>query len=457
MKLKKLDMRGFSHDIAMALFVVIFAIAGVGYLVASHADNCSPVSGVVSVVSGDTPVPVSTPTSSATSASACQSVPLSPPVNYAATQITTNSFVYSFSPSTDNVGHVITGYSTYKYITSAGPSTAVLYAAGGLNTHGSTIVGLNPGTTYSFYLRARDDASPANLSPPSNTITITTLALLTAPTNLTSTSTNANSASLKWTPSVDNTTSSALAGYNLYRYVTSAGPGTAVLYSKLSPVSAATVVGLSSGTTYSFYLQAFDTASPPHLSGSSSTINVTTSGSGEQLSKPPARRPAQYLHVCVSAGTTYVTQGTPNCLAGGTFQFNYDPSVPGTLYNVPCQATNTTALRYAYISSTEKCPSGTVAVSGAKLAAGEQLSVPPARRPAQYNHICLTGNITYITQGTPNCLTGSVFEGNYGPNVTGTVYSRACETTSGTTLRYVYISTTESCPSGSALVSATTD
>lgn len=37
MKIKKLDARGFSHDVILVGFVVIFAIAGVGYIVASHA------------------------------------------------------------------------------------------------------------------------------------------------------------------------------------------------------------------------------------------------------------------------------------------------------------------------------------------------------------------------------------------------------------------------------------
>jgi cell wall-associated NlpC family hydrolase len=39
MKLKKLNMRGFSHDIVLLAIVIIFAIGGVGYLVASHADT----------------------------------------------------------------------------------------------------------------------------------------------------------------------------------------------------------------------------------------------------------------------------------------------------------------------------------------------------------------------------------------------------------------------------------
>lgn len=50
MKLKRLNARGFSHDMLIVLFVAVFAIAGVAYLVASHANSCSsspctPVSG----------------------------------------------------------------------------------------------------------------------------------------------------------------------------------------------------------------------------------------------------------------------------------------------------------------------------------------------------------------------------------------------------------------------------
>lgn len=44
--MKKLDMRGFSHEILVVAFVVVFAIAGVAYMVGSHADSCSPSSPV---------------------------------------------------------------------------------------------------------------------------------------------------------------------------------------------------------------------------------------------------------------------------------------------------------------------------------------------------------------------------------------------------------------------------
>src|SRR5664279_3850389 len=37
MHLKKLNSRGFSHDILAVLFVMVFAVAGIGYMVYSHA------------------------------------------------------------------------------------------------------------------------------------------------------------------------------------------------------------------------------------------------------------------------------------------------------------------------------------------------------------------------------------------------------------------------------------
>src|SRR3954467_12178476 len=37
MKIQRLSSKGFSHTIVLAAFVLVFAVAGVGYLVASHA------------------------------------------------------------------------------------------------------------------------------------------------------------------------------------------------------------------------------------------------------------------------------------------------------------------------------------------------------------------------------------------------------------------------------------
>ena len=175
-------------------------------------------------------------------------------------------------------------------------------------------------------------------------------------------------------------------------------------------------------------------------------------GTGEQLSIPPQRRPAQYVHVCYQGNNVYVTQGSPNCLLGDAFKFDYGPTVAGTVYSIPCKTTKADPFRYVYISSGEVCPGGTWRVA---LAAGEQLSQPPARRPAQYVHVCYQGNDIYVTQGSPNCLAGGTFKFDYGPTVAGTYYSVPCYNINGLSVRYVYISSFEACPSGTVAVSKT--
>ncbi len=45
MKLKKLNPKGFSHDIVFVLVIVLFAVGGVAYLVASHADQLPATTG----------------------------------------------------------------------------------------------------------------------------------------------------------------------------------------------------------------------------------------------------------------------------------------------------------------------------------------------------------------------------------------------------------------------------
>lgn len=83
---------------------------------------------------------------------------------------------------------------------------------------------------------------------------------------------------------------------------------------------------------------------------------------------------------------------------------------------------------------------------------GEQLNQKGQRRPVQYVHICDTVNgDEYVSQGSPKCLDGDTYKNDYDASVAGTVFSSPCKTTSGQ-LRYVYISTNESCPEGTRLV-----
>lgn len=91
-------------------------------------------------------------------------------------------------------------------------------------------------------------------------------------------------------------------------------------------------------------------------------------------------------------------------------------------------------------------------LTAASTGAGEQLNIKGTRRPPQYLHICNTaGGIQYVSQGSPKCLGNDSYQSDYSPSVAGTVYSSPCKTTSGT-VRYIYISTSESCPTGTTLI-----
>ncbi|HVV66651.1 MAG TPA: DUF4234 domain-containing protein [Candidatus Saccharimonadales bacterium] len=113
-----------------------------------------------------------------------------------------------------------------------------------------------------------------------------------------------------------------------------------------------TSTGMTTSTT---------TSTQPVFTGDSSSSSTSSSSSsgGEQVNTPGSRRPPQYLHICKAAGNIeYVSQGTPKCLEGDTYQSDYDPSVSGTLYSSPC-VTTSGAKRYVYISTDEACPTGT--------------------------------------------------------------------------------------------------
>ncbi|WP_294219969.1 reprolysin-like metallopeptidase [uncultured Chryseobacterium sp.] len=80
----------------------------------------------------------------------------------AASGTTSTSTNLSWSGATDNVG--VTGYEVYQGSTMIGTTSSASY----------TVTGLTPSTTYSFTVKAKDDAG--NTSPSSNTVSVTTSA-----------------------------------------------------------------------------------------------------------------------------------------------------------------------------------------------------------------------------------------------------------------------------------------
>lgn len=115
-------------------------------------------------------------------------------------------------------------------------------------------------------INARATDSSSNAGNASVTVNVNNpvadTAAPTAPANLTSSSPAANSISLSWTASTDNV---GVLGYNIYRNGAklSSVPGTSF-----------TDTGLTAGTTYSYYVSAYDAAG--NTSSPSNTLSVTT-------------------------------------------------------------------------------------------------------------------------------------------------------------------------------------
>jgi len=175
------------------------------------------------------------------------------PTNLAASNITQTTVDLSWTASTDNVG--VTGYDVYQGSTLLGTVT-------GTSTQ---VTGLTANTSYSFSVKAKDDAG--NVSSASNTVNVTTLSdadteAPTAPTNLAASNITQTTVDLSWTASTDNV---GVTGYDVYQGSTLLGTVTG---------TSTQVTGLTANTSYSFSVKAKDDAG--NVSASSNVVNVTT-------------------------------------------------------------------------------------------------------------------------------------------------------------------------------------
>ncbi|WP_425464938.1 glycosyl hydrolase family 18 protein [Paenibacillus dokdonensis] len=178
------------------------------------------------------------------------------PTNLAASAIGDKKVTLSWTASTDNVG--VMNYDIYQ------GATLVKTVDGATTT--ALVNGLTGSTAYTFSVKARDAAG--NTSAASSPLSVTTAPPIidnqppTSPANLTSTAKTKTSISLKWDVSTDN---DDIAGYDIYQN------GSLV---KSTANLTETVTGLTSGTTYSYYVKAKDLSG--NASSASNTISVTT-------------------------------------------------------------------------------------------------------------------------------------------------------------------------------------
>ncbi|HVA11222.1 MAG TPA: fibronectin type III domain-containing protein [Candidatus Dormibacteraeota bacterium] len=455
MKLKKLNARGFSHHFAMALVVLVTAIGGTYYLVASHADSVtaqlslSPASQSVTVGS-DMVVNLDLNTNG-NLISRVQSVLTYSPAYFSITNISPG-VASNFTARPLASGQIQLTENTANPV--IGPAIDVATITLHAIANGTTTLSLSTVCPMGNYYGSICSAAygPSTSAPTINDLSSVTggnyivnniSSAPATPGNISAHAISSTQININWSASA------GAVGYAVYRNGNeiSTGPNTSYSDSGLTP-----------STRYSYYVIAYNAVgNKGQQSAPTTTISVVTQAAqttttAEQLSTPPARRPAQYLSLCAVGSTYYVTAGNSNCWAGGIFIENYPSNVPGTYYNAPCVSSSTspTATRFAYISSNESCVPGTSRVPS-QLAQGEQLSMPPARRPAQYLHVC-TSSVSqiYVTLGSSSsgCTFGGNFVQNYPPTVLGIVQNIACGATSGSLMRYAYIQSGESCPSG---------
>ena len=176
--------------------------------------------------------------------------PPSPPI-LTASGTTSFSTNLSWSGATDNIG--VTDYDVYRGAILIGTTSSSTFVASGLSSS----------TLYSFSVRAKD--ANGNVSVPSNTVTITTLApdlIAPTPPTLSSSLTTTTTTTLSWSGATDNV---GVTSYDVYRGATFVINTSATTY---------LVTGLTALTSYTFTVIAKDASGNSSIS--SNAVTITT-------------------------------------------------------------------------------------------------------------------------------------------------------------------------------------
>ena len=182
--------------------------------------------------------------------------PPTAPTNLASSNITTTGVTLSWTASTDNVG--VAGYDVYQDGIKINPSN--------ITSTSYNVTGLTAGTTYGFFVRAKDAAG--NQSASSGLLNVTTSAPdtqpPTSPTNLLSSIIALTSFKLNWSASTDDI---GVTGYDVYQN------GVKINAANITTTSY-NVTGLLPATLYNFSVRAKDAAG--NQSSFSDPLAVTT-------------------------------------------------------------------------------------------------------------------------------------------------------------------------------------
>jgi chitodextrinase len=246
--------------------------------------------------------------STSVATTACpDTVPPSTPWPIVVQSATTNTITITWPAAIDNVG--VVGYQVFRGSTKVTSGNLPL-------TY--TYTGLSCNTSYSLSVLAYDAAG--NVSPSQGAATATTAACPgdtsppTAPTNVQVGSPTAQSLTLTWSPSTDNT---GVAGYSVYLGGSLAGQTSSTTY---------TVSGLTCGTSYTLGVKATDAAG-------NSSAQVSAGGTTGACPPPPSSSGAAQVAVATNGNDSSCVRSdlTKPCK---TFQQAYAIAQLGDTVNV---------------------------------------------------------------------------------------------------------------------------
>ena len=182
----------------------------------------------------------------------------SAPTNVTATANSTAQVVVSWTPGSS--GMPISSYHVFRGTTPSG-----LLQVAARTTTPYTDGALAPGTKY--YYAVQETNTAGNVSPMSATVSVTTLALPSAPTSVTATANSASQVVVNW---IAGPSGMPISSYHIYRGTT---PSSLVQVATRTTTSY-TDVSLTKDTKYYYAVQETNTAG--NVSPMSATVSVTT-------------------------------------------------------------------------------------------------------------------------------------------------------------------------------------
>jgi chitodextrinase len=254
--------------------------------------------------------------------------PPTAPANLTATAASPTQVNLSWGASTDDVG--VAGYKVYR--------DGVFLASASTTSYSDTTVA--GGSTHSYTVYAYDAAG--NISPASNTATVTTPTDTqppTTPTGLTGTAVSGSQVNLTWNPATDNV---GVAGYTVYRN------GTPIATTSGASATSYSDTSVAAATTYSYTVDAFD-GTGNHSPQSAPVVVTTPSGTTHTLTLTPV------ADDYIDSSNTTAMHGTSTQLRidGSPLVYSYLrfdlSSVPGTITGLSLKvfATSSSTAGYA--------------------------------------------------------------------------------------------------------------